>query len=422
MRGSKDMIQKLFHFDKENPRSPWIFYIFYFVVFFGNAIQGSFLSVYLNEMGVQPATISLLNGILQLLSLVFLPIMGRLADNAPTKNMVMTIGYMITIFFLFIFTQVQSVLVICVLRILYGLMATPLMSIYETITFDSITKKGWEYQPIRMSGTIGFSIMALVSGYLLKGDIKTIFPIMIAGYVLTIIIGLFMPTSRRVNTPAKGSEIAEKKSSKEVYSLLKKRKIRNVLILFFIYSLSSSMNNNFFSLYARSLGGDLKLMGFANAILGFSELPFHLGPGKRWLKRIGVEKSQLVVLCVGIFRWIICAITKNATVLMWTMVLNGIMLVPSAIGMAEFLYSEAPEGLKVTAQTSLRSSVSVAAMLFADFGGSLLIKLFTKGDVVSYGKIYLILVPISIIGLIIGYTSMKKGEREEAAAAAAAAE
>ena len=165
------MIQKLFHFDKENPRSPWIFYIFYFVVYFGNAIQGSFLSVYLNEMGVQPATISLLNGILQLLSLVFLPIMGRLADNAPTKNMVMTIGYMITIFFLFMFTQVQSVLVICVLRILYGLMATPLMSIYETITFDSITKKGWEYQPIRMSGTIGFSIMALVSGYLLKGDI-----------------------------------------------------------------------------------------------------------------------------------------------------------------------------------------------------------------------------------------------------------
>lgn len=414
------MIQKLFHFDKDNPRSPWIFYIFYFVVFFGNAIQGSFLSVYLNEQGIPAATISLLNGILQLCSLVFLPIMGRIADNAPTKNRIMTIGYLVMIFFLFMFTQVQNLFIICVLRIMYGLLSTPLMSIYETITFDSITKKGWEYQPIRMSGTIGFSIMALVSGYLLKGDIGTIFPIMIAGYALTIVIGLFMPTSRRVEKPADESKKAEKKAGTSVYSLLKKRKIRNVLILFFIYSLSSSMNNNFFSLYARSLGGDLKLMGFANAILGFSELPFHLGPGKRWLKRLGVEKSQLVVLAVGVFRWIICAITKNATVLMWTMVLNGIMLVPSAIGMAEFLYDEAPEGLKVTAQTSLRSSVSVAAMLVADFGGSLLIKMFTHGDVVSYGNIYLILVPISIAGLIIGWTSIKKGEKEEALAAAAA--
>ncbi len=416
------MIQKILHFDKENPRSPWIFYIFYFVVFFGNAIQGSFLSVYLNEMGIAAGTIAVLNGILQLLSLIFLPIMGRIADNAPTKNIVMTVGYLITIAFLFIFTQVQNLFLICSLRILYGLLSMPLMSIYETITFDTITKKGWEYQPIRMSGTIGFSIMALASGYLLKGNIKTIFPIMIAGYAATIMIGLFMPTSRKVITrPIADNQKAEKAKGVSVYSLLKNRKIRNVLTMFFIYSLSSSMNMNFFSLYARTLGGDLKMLGFANAILGFSELPFHLGPGKRWLKRIGVEKSQLVVLAVGIFRWIICAITKNAVVLMWTMILNGIMLVPSAIGMAEFLYKESPDGLKVTAQTSLRSSVSVAAMLIADFGGSVLITLLSSKGLVPYKYIYLTLIPISVIGLIIGYTSMKKGEKEDAALTANAA-
>ena len=406
---------------KENPRTPWIFYIFYFVVYFGNAIQGSFLSVYLNEMGIPAATIAVLNGILQLISLLFLPIMGRLSDNAPTKNMVQLIGYGLIIVFLFMFTIVQNLFIICVLRILFGLLATPLMTVNETISMDHCRRHGWEYQPIRMSGTIGFSIMALVSGYLLKGDINTIFPLMIAGYVLTIIIGLMLPTSARPEIPAPtpGSDVqAKKKGFGDVYSLLKQRDIRNVLIMFFLYSLSSSMNTNFFSLYAKELGGDLKLLGFSNAILGFSELPFHLGPGKRWLKRIGVEKSMMVVLTVGIFRWFICAMTKNATVLMWTMILNGIMLVPVVIGLTEFLYDRAPEELKVTAQTSLRSSIQVAAMLIADFGGGALISFFSGRGLNPYKYIYLLLIPISILGLVIGYTSMKKGEKESAAAKA----
>ncbi len=411
------MLQKIFNFDKEHPRSPWIFFIFYFVYYFGNAIQGSFLSVYLNEMGIAPETIAVLNGILQLCSLVFLPIMGRLADNAPTKNMVQLIGFGLTIVFLFMFTIVQNLFLICVLRILFGLLATPLMTVNETIAMDHSRRNGWEYQPIRMSGTIGFSIMALVSGYLIKGDIKTIFPLMIAGYVLTIIIGLMLPTSAKVErpAPAPGEEIADKKKG-NVYVLLKKRQIRNVLIMFFIYSLSSSMNMNFFALYARNLGGDLKLLGFSNAILGFSELPFHLGPGKRWLKRIGVEKSMMVVLAVGIFRWAICAFTKSATVLMWTMILNGIQLVPVVIGLAQFLFDEAPEDMKVTAQTSLRSTVSVAAMLIADFGGGILISLFNNIGLNPYKYNYLLLIPISIIGLVVGYISIKKGEKAEALA------
>ena len=418
------MLQKLFHFDKENPRTPWIFYIFYFVVFCGGAVQGSFLSLYLKEVGVPPATISLLNGILQIISLLVLPIIGHIADRAKSKNLVMNTGYLLTIVFLFLFTQFQNVFIICALRILYGIIATPLNSVYETVAIDSAHKKGWDYQPIRMSGTIGYSIMAFVSGFILSGDVKTIFPVMIVCYSATLIIGLMLPTSyNNTAAPDPQKDIQKNKVSDKgpsVYSLLKNRTIRNVLIMFFIYSLSSSVNNNFFSLYAQELGGDLTMVGIAHAILGFSELPFHLGPGKRWLKRIGVERSMLVVLAVGTFRWMICALTKSATVLMWTMILNGIMLVPVIIGLAEFLYSSAPEGLKVSAQTSLRSSVSVAAMLVSDFGGSALISYFTKLGVIPYKYIYMMLSPLCAIGIIIGWTSIKKGEKEKAAAETAA--
>ena len=81
--------------DPNKKDSPLIFYIFYFVVFFGNAIQGSFLTLYLTNAGLPQSTVGLLNGITQCLSLIVLPLVGRLADKAPTKNKVLCIELVI---------------------------------------------------------------------------------------------------------------------------------------------------------------------------------------------------------------------------------------------------------------------------------------------------------------------------------------
>ena len=88
-------------YDKNDPKSPAIFYIYYFVVYFGIAIQGSFLTLYLTESGLPVKTIGLLNGIIQILSLFVLPVLGRIADRAPTKNKVLCIELAISITILF---------------------------------------------------------------------------------------------------------------------------------------------------------------------------------------------------------------------------------------------------------------------------------------------------------------------------------
>ncbi|MBR4798215.1 MAG: hypothetical protein IK049_03040, partial [Oscillospiraceae bacterium] len=134
---------------------------------------------------------------------------------------------------------------------------------------------------------------------------------------------------------------------------------------------------------------------------------------KRWLERIGLERSMVMVLLVGTFRWTVCALTNNATVLMWTMVLNGVMLVPVIIGLSKFLFEHAPEGLKVTAQTSLRSTVSVIAMLISDFGGSAIFHLFEKLNMNPYKGMYTLMIPLSFAGAIIGLTSLKRREATE---------
>lgn len=401
---------------RDNPKSPWRFYIFYIIVFCGGAVQGSFMGLYLTEMGVPVQTLGVINGVTQIVSLFTLPILGRIADRAPSHNMVMDIGYLITISVFTAFMFIRNITTIVLLRFCYSIIATPLNSVYDTIAMEQSRLRGWDYQPMRWMGTLGYSVMSYVSGFILNGEIKTIFPVMIVCYIATFIVGLMLPVAPRTMRVVASPN--EPKGKESVYSILKDRQVRNVLIMFFIYSLAGTTNNTYFGNYNQELGGTLTMIGIAHAILGFSEFPFHLGPGKRWLQKIGVERSMVMVLLVGTFRWTICALTNNATVLMWTMALNGAMLVPVIIGLSKFLFDHAPEGLKVTAQTSLRSTVSVIAMLISDFGGSAVFHLFERSGLNPYKGMYWLMVPLSFIGAMIGLSSVRKRESEEKAEAA----
>ena len=401
---------------RDNPKSPWRFYIFYIIVFCGGAVQGSFMGLYLTEMGVPVQTLGVINGVTQIVSLFTLPILGRIADRAPSHNMVMDIGYLITISVFTAFMFIRNITTIVLLRFCYSIIATPLNSVYDTIAMEQSRLRGWDYQPMRWMGTLGYSVMSYVSGFILNGEIKTIFPVMIVCYIATFIVGLMLPVAPRTMRVVASPN--EPKSKESVYSILKDRQVRNVLIMFFIYSLAGTTNNTYFGNYNQELGGTLTMIGIAHAILGFSEFPFHLGPGKRWLQKIGVERSMVMVLLVGTFRWTICALTNNATVLMWTMALNGAMLVPVIIGLSKFLFDHAPEGLKVTAQTSLRSTVSVIAMLISDFGGSAVFHLFERSGLNPYKGMYWLMVPLSFIGAMIGLSSVRKRESQEKAEAA----
>ena len=397
-------------YDRNNLKGPWIFYIFYIVVFCAMAIQGSFMGLYLTEMGVPVRIMGIINGVTQIVSLITLPILGRIADRAPSKNLVMDTGYIITIAIFIAFMFVRNITAIVLLRFIFTIISTPLNSVYDTIAMEQARLRGWDYQPMRWMGTLGYSVMSYVSGFIINGNIKTIFPVMIVCYLGTFIVGVMLPVSP--NTMRIIASPNEPRNKESVYSILKDREVRNVLIMFFIYSLAGTTNNTYFGNYTQSLSGTLTMIGIAHAILGFSEFPFHLGPGKKWLEKLGVEKSMVMVLLVGTVRWTICALTNNATVLMWTMALNGIMLVPIIIGMSKFLFEHAPEGLKVTAQTSLRSTISVIATLLSDFGGSVIFHLFERLSLNPYKGMYAIMIPLSFIGAIIGLVSIRKRESE----------
>ena len=395
----------------QKSKSPLVFYIYYFVMFLGGGIHWSFLNLYLSNAGMPSTTIGLINGTIQILSLLIFPIWGRISDRASTKNKVLVISLILSIILLIIFSRTKSLIMLGIMTVVYSVFYNPLAAIYETITMAHVVENGWNYSPIRMTGTFGYSFMALVAGFYLGKQEDLIFPIYIAVLVVATITAMMIPKTPNVKKPKAEKN---KNDTKEILSMLKNKSVRNVLILMAIYNLSNTFNSTYFGIFMSELGGDYTYVGIANMIMGLAEVPFHIGPGRRWMKKIGIEKSMVIVMFVGTVRWLVAASCKNAWVLVGTMAFNGIMLVPTIVGVVEFLYENAPDHLKASVSTTLKSPFQITGQIIANFGGGALVGLLDAAGFHGIRVVYIILAPVCLTaGLLVGIPLLKKGQREE---------
>ncbi len=321
---------------------------------------------------------------------------GLAADRSSSKNKILIIQLLGCIVMLVAFNYAKGILILAICIILFSIVHNPMAGIYETITMEHVKKNGWNYSPIRMSGTIGYSIMSLIAGYFLSKRESTLFPIYILVTSITLAFAFMLPKT-------KGAVMVKKAEGKKdnVYVMLKNRRVRNVLILLFIYTLCNSFNATYYGIYMTALGGNYALVGIANMIKGFAEIPFHIGPGRRWMKKLGVEKCLILVMLAGAVRWTIAAFCRSPWMLVFTMAFNGFMLVPTIVGVVEFLYENAPDNLKASAQTGLKSPFQLGGQLLANLGFGKLVGILDRSGYFGIRIVYMMLVPICLLVVVL---------------------
>ena len=392
-------------------KKPYIFYLYYFNIFLFGVVQGSFISMYLTEIGVPSGYIGIINGIIQVLCLGMSSLYGVITDNARSKNKVLITILCISVVLLYAFSRTTSLMMVIILRILFNITYQPMMGLYESMALECSKRYGYAYSPIRMSGTIGYAVMAVISGFWLNKNKEMLFPILIGTLLLTLITAFFLP---EVGKTEKKDEAAEKYDIREVYALLKDKSVLRVLIMYLFYMLCNSFSHAYFGIYMTELGGDYAWVGIGNMILAVSEFPFYFGPGNRFFRRLGVEKSQLFVLCLGAIRWLIVGTCHSPVVLTLTMLFNGVMLVPNATLVVEFLSEKAPENLKSSVQTALRAPFSTAGNLIASFGGGALVGLFNGMGLDGVRLAYLCCAPLTLVAVLLIAPSVLRSAKAKA--------
>lgn len=391
---------------EQKEKSPWLFYGFYFIIFLGSAIYGSFLPLYMKNAGMSESLLGLVQGINQVVCFIVVPLWGLLADLklSPKKVLIIALSLCACILVLFYFTD--QVWMLAILMVVFAACNTPTGGIYETLAVNYARRTGRNYSPIRMSGTIGYAVMAALLGFVLGEQEDLLFIVYFAVTLLVIAFTFFLPDAKTQKYSSAGSRFG-------VYSMLKDKEVLLIMFLFMIYMMSNSFNITFFAIHlTENLGGNYAMVGIANAIMAIAEIPFHIGPGRRWLRRIGVKNSLIIVTFVGVVRWTVAALSNDPWVFVFTMAFNGIMLVPTIVSVVEFLYERAPEHLKTSAQTGLKTLFSIGGSCIANIFGGMLVQHLNGIGMQGIRIGYAVLIPLNLI-VAIAVTLMTLRQRKQ---------
>jgi len=341
----------------------YLFYVFFFVIFLGQATYAAFFPVYLSNAGMPSGMLGIINGIYQIILFFFVPIIGMLSDKIFSAKKVLLGLLVISSVLLLVFKRVDTIPHLAVTMVVFSVFFSSMSGIYEALGVNYAMRTGRHYNPIRMAGTIGYAVMSAVLGQLLIRQESLMMNSFLLVLLVSFAVCVFLPDIHKVNR----KETDGPSQDNNVFMLLKNKELRYVLALFTVFMLGTSFNSTFFGIHlTHDLEGDYFMVGIGNALLAVSEFPFHAGPGRRWMKHMGIKRCMIMVMFVGAFRWMIASVCNNPWVFMMTMVLNGIMLVPVIVELVEYLHAITPEGLKTSAQTVLKAGFSMVGVLLAN--------------------------------------------------------
>lgn len=347
-------------------------YPVYFLLFYGftymlNAIYFNFIPLYLKDIGYTQTLIGFILAMGPFIAIIGQPIWGMAGDQAQKKNTILKlllIGSTLSVFFLR--TQ-TSLYILMTFMAIFAFFQTSINPISDAITLEYLDKTRWKFGPIRMAGTIGYALMALVAGMLAKKQIDSIFLLYLAVAVSALVICFFLPEVQG-HQLKKGLRIP-------FWRLFADRKLILFLGFTFFAQMTIGYFNSFFPIYLLSNGGDSGWVGWAMFISAISEVPFLLF-ADRILKRTGVAGALQIAGGVTALRWLAMSMFSNPYVLEALQLLHGFSFVVLVYSMATYINREAPIELKATGQ-AINGLVSMGiARILANLAGGYLSDVF----------------------------------------------
>jgi len=363
---------------------PLVFIFYYGFIYMNYGVFNIFIPVFLNEAGYSGSSLGILLALGPLVAIAAQPFWGIAGDRAKTKNKVLRIilfGSIISVLFLRISS---SFFYLAIMLSVFSFFHFSINTLSDTITLEHIEKTRWNFGPIRLAGTLGFSVMAVVTGKAASYDINHIFTAYIIFGILALLSTIPIPV-------IKGHQSGSKKMS--IGRLFKNRELTLLMVFNFILMSSMGFYYSFFPVYFEQLGGGRTLMGVAYVIAALSETPFLLFASRIFSKIKTKYIMLLSSLAIGI-RWLLFYVVEDVYMILPVMLLHGFTFIVLSYSMATYVNKEVPKELRTSGQgMNWVIQIGLSRIIGSVVGGLLV-------DIVGIRKVFLydsIMVFITVI-------------------------
>lgn len=358
------------------------FYLFYFFIFMGNAVYGTFIPLYFHEVGFDKSQIGVLLSAGPLVAILAQPTWGAWGDRAKTKNSMLLLLIAGSGGSMLLFPLSGQFVYLLGMVCVFTFFQASIFALGDAITLEELDRrKHGNFGRIRLAGTIGFALMSIVFGLVAEKRVDLLF----AAYALVMAVSF----SIVLRFPAVAGH-QSKGSPVRIWVLVRNRKLVLYLAVNFALHVTLGYYYTFFPLYFQEAGGNSSWLGWSMVISSLSEIPFLLLSGKIF-KRIQVHRILLVAGAASALRWFLFYVIENPYWMLPVQLLHGLIFIVLSVTMATVINREVPVELKASGQT-LNGLLSLGvARVIGSFAGGLASEAFGMRQVFFYNAVLAVL-------------------------------
>lgn len=321
----------------------------YLILFMAFAVWRVYYNVYLENIGFSGAEIGTLNAMLLLMFALVVPFWGFVADK---KGIRPTLKWLLlaTAVLIFSLRYLQSFWILLFYIPLLSVFYHPLGPLTDALSIQFVQNSNkHSFGSLRLWGSLGWALASIIGGFVFaRIQLSNIF---LVSSLLFLVLSPLLITYKR------------KKIYRPNFQSFKiKEIVANKPLLFFIliltfYGIVCSPVNSFLNLYFKGLNAGNNIIGFAYAIMAFSELPSFI-IGNRLLKTLGASKLIGIAMIIMVLRLLLYGLNPNVYIALGVGALQGISLSFFLVGAVDYLHRLTPAGRHATSQSIIWTTYS----------------------------------------------------------------
>ncbi len=291
------------------------------------------------------------------------PLWGVLSDKSKSKNRIISLLALVTALVCLSFYAFRAALWLAFCVMLFTVFFNPIITLQDNYTLEYLEGRKWDFGHIRLGGTLGYAICAMLVGFVIGTNYGQIFWMMSIFFLAVCACYMTLPQV----------EGHRQKHEKVKYSiLLKDRPLRWMLVFNVIYYLGTAFYFQFYPLYFRNeLGASTRLVGMLTFFSAMSEVPFFWFAHKLE-KKFGVKRIMLFAGAATALRWFLLFFISEPVAVLFINMLSGCGYVGFSYCLIKYINDTVPKSMRATAQ-SLNAILGTifSKILFAPLGGVL---------------------------------------------------
>lgn len=246
----------------------------------------SFFPLYFESLGYSKLQIGAIYSVGPLLSIVANIAVGILSDRSKNLRRILSLLYLAQILALALLLPQKEFGIMAGIMALFYFFQTPMNSMIDSVSLLAADQMKISFPSIRMYGSLGYALCAVVFGYLLNlfgSDLTIILAICVIGVSLlfSLFIGDYQAKLRKFEFSG-------------LLGLLRKSETVIFFGLIMVVSVAHRMSEGFLSISMREIGADDSLIGYASLASAVSEIPMFF-----LLAKFGHRFRELPLLAIA---------------------------------------------------------------------------------------------------------------------------